>query len=328
MNRESEAEDFVAWLLQTLALNPDQPSGRFDTSVEPSGQKLNPLTMNFDALDSAAVDDSANRSAQSDVFSFRDIPPLKPGEFSAVQDRFYSLLKHRLRTEIEQKPPLFPWESELLEYEAEPASVRFWAAHLRQLNLPTVFPDSLLEHLLEQCQTVMQSSLQEGAKLVRAVESLFPNQGQALNDLAGLVVAAPARSGATLLAEVPTQYESATEAQRMALSLLATREILGALTLLVPAGGTVSRGWQTETGLIHIEAESVEPGTLRVRGSLPCGGSIEFRGAETEAIAQRPTAGKLGIELFGLTPHTIYPLNVQLSLPDQPLLSFQVVLAD
>jgi hypothetical protein len=80
--------------------------------------------------------------------------------------------------------------------------------------------------------------------------------------------------------------------------------------------------------LIHIEAESSESGTLRVRGTLPCGGSIEFHGAETEAIAQRPNAGKLGIELFGLTPNTIYPLTVQLSLPDQPLLSFQVVLVD
>ncbi|NJR51387.1 MAG: hypothetical protein HC780_19205 [Leptolyngbyaceae cyanobacterium CSU_1_3] len=39
---------------------------------------------------------------------------LKPGEIPAVQDRFHALLKRRLQFEIEQKPPLFPWEKRFL----------------------------------------------------------------------------------------------------------------------------------------------------------------------------------------------------------------------
>lgn len=326
MNRDSEAEDFLSWLLHTLIPGPNQPSGGFDVSIEPGDEVPNRLKNIHDTFDSEAVDTSQNRSGQSDDFAFFDIPPLKPGESVAVQNRFYSLIKRRLRAEIEQKPPLFPWESELLDYEAEPAPMGFWVRQLRQLNVPKDVPDSLLEALLERCQTVVQSSLQEGAKLVQVVESLFPNQGQALHDLAGMVVAAPARSGAAVLPDLPTDYTSATEAQQVALSLLMTREILGALTLVVPSGETVRREWQTDAGSVQVDAQSTEAGHLQVRATLPSGGSIEFRGQEGEAIAQRPTAGKLGIELFGLAPDQPNTLTIQLSLPDAPSLSFEVVL--
>ena len=43
------------------------------------------------------------------------------GEIHAVQERFQALLKQRLRLEYENKPPLFPWESEVSEYPAEVA---------------------------------------------------------------------------------------------------------------------------------------------------------------------------------------------------------------
>jgi hypothetical protein len=272
-------------------------------------------------------------SQLSDVFSFRDTPPHTPGEFSAVQDRFYSLLKRRLRTEIEQKPPLFPWENELLDYAAEPASVRFWTPQLQRLKLPVVLPDAVLEQLLEQAQAVLQTSLQEGVKLVRAVESLFPNQDHALNQLATMVMAAPARSSersaliATEDAPFPANYDVATEAQRMALSLIAAQEILNTLALPIRVGEpTVTREWQTDAGPITLQAEAPDASMVRVRGQLPCGGSLELRGVDAEAIAQRSDAGKLGVELFGLVPNRSYPLDIHLAVPNQPSLSFQISL--
>lgn len=334
MNRESEAEQFMVWLLQQLALiDEEAPSGSLDPSIEAS-QSLNPLELNNkNELDVETGPNYKGQARRSDVFSFRDTPLSKPGEFSVVQDRFYSLIKRRLRAEIEQKPPLFPWEGELLEYEAEPASVRFWMTQLKQLDVPLKLPDSLLEHLLEQCQSVLQSSLQEGTRLVRAVESLFPNQETSLNNLASLVMAAPARSSEAALvtkdAPLPVDYDAATEAQKMALSLMVAREIIENLTLPVSrTSGAVSREWQTEAGPISLRAESSESGSLRVRGELPCGGRMEFRGLQSEVVAQRPDAGLLGVELFDLAPRQIYPLEVCLALPDEPVLSFQVSLLD
>jgi len=334
MNRESEAEEFITWLLQQLTLADEEaPSGKLDSAIE-SDRAIEANSQSLNRLESNNPNQlDVETAPDSDVFSFRDTPLSKPGEFSVVQDRFYSLIKRRLRAEIEQKPPLFPWEGELLDYETEPASVRFWMAQLRKLDVPLNLPDSLLEHLLEQCQTVLASSLQEGTRLVRAVESLFPNQENHLNHLASLVMAAPARSsGTTLVAgetPLPADYEAATEAQKMALSLMAAREIIDSLTLPVALkAGTVSREWQTEAGALSLRAESADGGSLRVRGQLPCGGSMEFRGMQSEVIAQRPDAGLLGVELFGLTPQRSYPLEVRLALPDQPMLSFQVSLVD
>lgn len=334
MNSDSEAEQFVSWLLQKLALTENAPSGASDSSVEPPEQSLHsPEISDTNGLDTEMSSATRPSSQPSNVFSFRDTPPHTPGEFSAVQDRFYSLLKRRLRTEIEQKPPLFPWETELLDYAAEPASVRFWARHLQHLNLPVAMPDAILEKLLEQTQTVLQTPLQEGVKLVQAVESLFPNQGQALNRLATMVLAAPARSPersaliSTADAPFPATYDAATEAQRMALSLIAAQEILNTLALPVRVGETtVTREWQTDAGPIALQAEAPDAGVVRVRGQLPCGGSLEFRGLDAEAVAQRSDAGKLGVELFGLRPNRSYPLDVHLAVPDQPSLSFQISL--
>jgi len=333
MNSDSEAEQFVSWLLQKLALTENAPSGTLGSSAELTEQSLNtPEQQDFNGLDTEGESISPP-SQPSDVFSFRDTPPHTPGEFSAVQDRFYSLIKNRVRTEIEQKPPLFPWEAELLDYAAEPATVRFWTRQLQNLSLPVPMPEALLEQLLERSQTVLQSSLQEGAKLVRAVESLFPQQDQALNHLASMVMAAPARSNRSALiategAPFPATYDSATEAQKMALSLIAAQEILSTLALPVRVGeAPVSREWQTEAGTISLQAEAAEAGVVRVRGQLPCGGCIEFHGTDAEAVAQRSDAGKVGVELFGLQPHRSYPLDVHLAVPNQPSLSFQVSLS-
>ncbi|NJM46387.1 MAG: hypothetical protein HC860_09575 [Alkalinema sp. RU_4_3] len=123
-----------------------------------------------------------------------------------MQDRFYALLKHRLQSEIQQNPPRFPWEQTAMDYRDEVALTpafavdlrSLWLAQLRRLSLPVAMPDNVLAQLLEQCQSLAASSLKEGAKLVKAVEALFPEEGVALNQLAGLVLVSPVRGGASL----------------------------------------------------------------------------------------------------------------------------------
>lgn len=244
-----------------------------------------------------------------------------------MEDRFHALLKRRLQAEIERNPPLFPWESELLDYEADAPELVptvLWATQLRSLNLPVSLPDPVLKELFEKCQSLVQSSLKEGAKLVQAVESLFPGQSQALNSLAGYVMAAPARSGAAIAAPegMPKDYEAANAAQQMALSLMAAREILHSLSLPVSKQEpSVEREWQTEAGSLTLKAEIVGD-TLRVRGMLPCGGRLQLQGGQVEAAANRLTAGALSVELCEVGSNRVYTLEVQLE--DESVLMFAV----
>lgn len=257
----------------------------------------------------------------------------KSGEIPAVQDRFHALLKRRLQIEIQQKPPLFPWEKEVSDYRSESADARasspvfsaasVWMAQLRNLSLPVAMPEAVLVELLERCEAVVLSSLREGAKLVKAVDSLFPGQSQMLNDVARLVMVAPARSGAgTLLpdAELPASYDAAIEPQKMALSLMAVREILGSLSLIVtPSQPKIERQWLTNLGLLTLKAQyQLSQGSvwLRVEAELPCGGSLQLQGEEWQALADRPDAGRLNLELRDLAPNQTYPLEVQLEEQD------------
>ncbi|NJL37841.1 MAG: hypothetical protein HC899_14710, partial [Leptolyngbyaceae cyanobacterium SM1_4_3] len=196
--------------------------------------------------------------------------------------------------EIEHKPPLFPWETEVCEYfdSATPDVVPayFWTTQLQNLSLPIPMPETILANLLEQCQEVVQTSLREGAKLVQAVESLFPGQSNALNQLAGLVLASPSRSVAVASQPsrfqegFPSDYDVATPAQRMALSLIAAREIIESLTLTIsPSQTQAERQWQTAAGTLTLMADyQIATGRLRVQGELPCPGSLQFQGADAE----------------------------------------------
>ncbi|MBD2077510.1 PatU [Phormidium sp. FACHB-592] len=278
---------------------------------------------------------------------------LKLGETPAVQDRFHTLLKHRLQSEIQQNLPLFPWETEVHDYETEstvgfvdsavlaapPAAVnqsipaQVWLHQLKTLNLPVALPDRLLGQLLERCQNVVQSSLLEGAKLVKSVEDLFPGQSQSLNQLAGMVMTSPARSGAMPPpsgANYPTNYESAVPAQQMVLSLLAAREIIAALTLTVSLRQpTLERQWLTELGALSLQVDyglDATAAKLRIQGTLPCGGTLTLRSEHLEASAQRATAGVLSVELFDLAPHQSGVLEV--CLPEQKPLVFAVRITD
>jgi len=284
--------------------------------------------------------DSKRSNKREQLFELGDVP--------AVQDRFHALLKHRLQSEIQKNPPLFPWESAAQDYEADPAygSVKadlgsevpasietnatssIWNRQLGALNLPVQVPGLVLGRLLKQCQQVVQSSLREGVQLVQAVEDLFPGEGQALNYLAGLVVASPARSGATATtttagANFPQSYEVAAPAQQMVLSLLAAQQMIVTLTLSVSASQAIAeRQWETEQGTLRLKATyNSDPTNLSilVRAELPTGGRLTINGAGLQSVAERRSPGSVSVELCDPEVGQVYMLEAVLDSDETPL---------
>jgi hypothetical protein len=256
---------------------------------------------------------------------------LNSGEIQAVQDRFYALLKHRLQSEIQLNPPLFPWEQSMVEYQDDvPETIAaagidlrsLWLAQLRRLALPVTLPDAVLAQLLAQCQALMQQPLREGAKLVQAVEALFPGELRALNQMAGMVMVSPARSGYASLQEklggdFALDYEAAQPTQQMVLSLLAAREIFNALRLKVSAAQPMQRyEWATDAGVLvlqtHYRIDATGVSTLRVEAIVPCGSQLELRGADRRSLAESQDAGQLTVELSDLDVRASLTLTVRL----------------
>jgi hypothetical protein len=339
MNKDAEAiNQFLAWLQEP------------DPAVKPSGENSNPVV---DLEESGAVDlqvhtidplDSEVEALQSLPFEssavfIEDTSLLELGELPAVQDRFHALIKRRLRAEIEQNPPLFPWETSLWDYESDQSALAvadsaapLWTTQLQALNLPVPVPQAVLLQIFAECRNVLQSSLREGAKLVRVVESLFPDQSQTLNEMAGLVLAAsPSRSGATLSASaLPESYEVANPTQQMLFSLLAARQVLAAMTLEVSADcPQAERQWLTAAGTLTLVAEYLpEAASLRVQGQLPCAGQLNLRGATQQASAVCTEAGVLKVELGNVYPEQTCALEVELDVADHSSLVFTLHLIE
>jgi hypothetical protein len=339
MNKDAEAiNQFLAWLQE-----PDpavtRPSGKNSSPVsdlEESGavdlqvHTIDPLDSEIEALQSLPFESSA-------VF-IEDTSSLELGELPAVQDRFHALIKRRLRAEIEQNPPLFPWETSLWDYESEQSAIAdslsapLWTTQLQALNLPVPMPQAVLLQIFAECRNVIQSSLREGAKLVRVVESLFPDQSQALNEMAGLVLAAsPSRSGATLSASaLPESYEVANPTQQMLFSLLAARQVLESMALEVSVDcPQAEQQWLTEAGMLILTATyQPETASLQVQGQLPCAGQLSLRGAAQQAAAVCAGAGALKVELGNVHPNQTCALEVELDIADHSSLIFTVRLIE
>jgi hypothetical protein len=279
---------------------------------------------------------------QVGVHSNEPAPPLTMGEITTVQDRFQTLLKERLRASIESNPPLFPWETEIQSYDHDyPDDVatqwvpplHLWTPQLQNIRwgrLPIPIAQGVFAQLLEPCQNLVMSSLREGSKLVRAVDSLFPGQSQELNELAGLVLRGAVR-GELDIADFPN-YEAATVDQQMVLSLMAAREIIESLTLNCSANQPpVSREWLTALGSLTLEAQyqsrsdtEQQMPSLRVECQFPGGGSLELKGENAEATAQRPNSGHLSVELFDPQPDKTYALEVRFQNFDTRPLMFAI----
>lgn len=264
------------------------------------------------------------------------------GDISVISERSQTILKSRLRTEIEHHPPLFPWETEIVDYEPESIDfpqchkvpdlfngksprnqVGFWAVHLSpQINGLVTMPQEVLTQLLEQCTKSVTSNLREWAKLVDVVEkTLFPGRHWELNQIADrLSIAQQHRSsfakragwhiaidplGKEKTREIKGEisYEVATPNQQMLMSLLAAQEIMGNLTLeLSSTQPRVEREWLTAAGLLTLELEYYAPKSngssqIKVRATLPCGGSVSLRQDRSQTKSERSNAGNLSVEL-------------------------------
>jgi hypothetical protein len=323
-NRDAEAFErhFLDWVLQAPIanassedeenLNGPHPSEEWGDIEENSGVEY----WEWDEPDPLDYQVGAHSNAPAQPLTIGDIP--------TVQDRFQTLLKERLRAEIESNPPLFPWETEIRSYDHDyPEDVApQWIPPLQNIRwgrLPIPIAQGVFAQLLEPCQELVMSSLREGAKLVRAVDSLFPGQSQELNKLAGFVLMSAARGITASEVEDLPNYEAATTDQQMLMSLLAAREIIESLTLNCPVNQpSVSREWLTALGSLTLSAQylsnrNTEPPRpcLRVECEFPGGGSLELKGGDAEATAHRPNSGHLSVELFDPRPDKTYALEVR-----------------
>lgn len=333
MNSDPDTiRSFLFKLLEHFSPTVSSPSGRGadrDQSAPTSPPNV--------ASEEAAASGSGYSQGQSSRFvgtdAESDIPLSELGEMPAVQDHFQAVLKRRLQAEIEQNPPLFPWESELQEYPIEltetPTPV--WLTQLRSLSLPTQLPDEVLSELLTRCQAILQESLQPGVRLVRAVESLFPEQPQAVNQIADLMLtAATARSTELqdfreLQAAFPEGYAGANPQQQVTLAMLAARDILDALTLtLTPETPTCQRQWRTEQGMVTLAVshEVGNPDTLLIQVALPAAGYVRL--TETGAAATAASADTLTLRLPRPDPQHTYSLTVTLTAAADSPLAFAI----
>lgn len=255
----------------------------------------------------------------------------------AVQQHFQAMLKRKMTPHLEHQPPLFPWETTLAEYhihESETAPYS-WLAQVRSLQLPTALPHDLLAKLLNRCQMLVSESLQPGIQLVKAVEHLFPAQPQAMEQIAGLVLAnatvraTPTNDAEVLKAAFPEGYEGANPQQQVTLAMLAAQNILDTLSLPVTlAKPAVQREWLTTEGKLYLKAMLVDGNNLRILGQLPCGGTMRIQNKGQSESAQRSSPGLLLIELNHPQVNQRYPLEVTLATQNGAPLIFSVSISN
>lgn len=350
MNRDSDAiESLLLWLLQNPRPNQEPlPSGGYPASdhCRESGNE----TGSLDSWEHPEVEGPSHlqsfESSQADSVSSEEAQFFALGEIPAVQDYAYNILKRRLQAEIERNPPLFPWESEICDYPIEssdwinsasvPSAV--WAAQRQAFRWPIALPESTFMTLLERCQAVIQSTLKPGVQLVQAVEALFPNQSEALNYLAGIVLVSPGRSprlsaltDSSAAQNLPSSYEDATSAQQMVLSLLAARDILETLTLAVSSSQPqLERVWETAIGPLHLSVvyqAGPEP-QLQIAIQLPCSGQAQLQGGQASTLTRRSDAGRLTLTVAEPIEKTPYSLKIDLFDVTQSPLQFVVWLSE
>ncbi len=354
MNRDIEAfpEQFLAWLLQSdhlkaksrgqESLNEDFPSGDSLSSAELEDCDFENWEIDdFDLLESEVLNAALSSTIEPEVLQ----QPPRPADIPAVKERFQALLKRRLQKEIQSNPPLFPWETEISDYEPDRLSKiesestfqrDLWTPQQEKIGLPVSIAPKVFAQLLERCQAVVLSSRNEKAKLVRALETLFPGHSQMLSKFADKILMPLPKKDTSEVSffhqesRFPRSYEGATVAEQMVLLLLAAREILNALTLNLSANQlAVERQWQTTAGLLTLEAqyqtEKGSIGSVRIGGQFPCGGSLKLQVGQAQAATHRPDPGCLSVELFDLEPNQTYPLEIQFQQIGQKPLIFALL---
>ena len=329
--------NFLFGLLEHFSRIDSSPSGLVDDFTEPSAAissasnpTISPSQAATNAPDSAAVEFSSAVVHPPST----EVPLISElGELPSVQDHFQTVLKRRLQVEISQNPPHFPWESNIADYPVELAKSvnQPWMRQLRSLPLPTALPDDMLSGLLSRCQELLAESLQPGVQLVKAVENLFPEQPQAMDQIAGLVLAnATVRSTATrdvaaLQAAFPEGYAGANPQQQVTLTMLAAKDILDTLTLtLTPQAPTQQREWLTTEGPVAITAR-YQAGTanqISLAVEVPCASQMTMPTLEQTVAQTRP--GVLNLTLLEPTADSTYPVEIYFSDAESAPLTFAI----
>ncbi|MEA5471777.1 hypothetical protein VB714_23090 [Spirulina sp. 06S082] len=272
---------------------------------------------------------------------------------SIVQKRFQALLQRKLQEKIERNPPLFPWETELTEYDSEYVdettaimlpSRQLWLPQVAGL-IPVPLPDRVLSILLDTCTEAMGLIRPQNAKMVKAVKALFPEYARKLDNMLGNLLLSPSLTPSRLsdpeqrqrlAAVLPGAYEEASLVQQVAISLLVAKEILATLSItLSPSQPRIERLWETTGGtvrfLVDYDPESRDREDLfsftplRVRVQLPKGGSLTLQADRESITAQRTYAGYLTVELSDWQAGQQYLLEVRLNDPGQMPLKFAIV---
>ncbi|MEH2324726.1 MAG: PatU [Nostoc sp.] len=320
MNSDSESlqSQCLGWLLTDDVKNPDQ-------SVE---CKENDGVKNLHNEATASKSSEPKLGGTPQTFQLGEIP--------TVLDRFQAVLKNRLQIQAQDHPPLFPWETQLIDYPdfvEEPSMTLVptwgWMVQQSKLKLPCPLPERVFQQLLEQCQALVTSSVPLGAKLVQVVENFFPNESQALNDIAVLVLRSTYRSVSTLetMPNIQSDYSDLQPRQQMALSLLAAKQLLENLTLPLSATSpVVERQWLTTVGNLNIRVEyqSVGITKLLVQAELPVKGTLTLRTSGTLAMATSSTPGYLSVELGCEQLNPTYTLEVEFPEIDEQSLLFVI----
>ncbi|MEM9541809.1 MAG: hypothetical protein AAGA60_20225 [Cyanobacteria bacterium P01_E01_bin.42] len=351
-NWDSLYNQFLSW----LKLESEPPSSSETSEEDPFRGSESPLSESgSESLDPLDWEEEEVNWASSIFDESTQTPQSFAMGESIVQKRFQALLRRKLQTEIERNPPLFPWETELTEYDPEYGDETV-AAMLpsRQLWLPQVtalmpfsLPDRVLSVLLDTCTEAMGLTRPQNAKMVNAVKALFPEYARKLNDMVGRIRLSPSFAPSRLsfeeqqrqrqqLAKVlPGDYNEATLEQQMAISLLVAKQILETLSIaLSPRQPRIERLWETTVGTVRFLVDydpsnrdrrdlfSLAP--LRVRVQLPKGGSLTLQADRESITAQRTYAGYLTVELSDWQAGQQYLLEVRLNDPGQMPLKFAI----
>jgi len=342
MNRDTYAleQRFLAWLIQepnaeaallkpqgddaAIALHSDESQGRSLSE----GPNYDPLDFEDFADESWTLGFRTVHQAWDAHLGSSGHEPLKLGAKFVVQERFHTLLKRRFQQELQANPPLFPWEDELMEYEDGPvfnwAGFEAWKPQLNSLHIPVALPAEVMAQVFEKCQSLAKSTVQDGRRLVAAVEELFPNQGEPLNALAGSMLLGYSRDGEGMASrllgsQVPEAYETATSEQQMALAMIAAYEMLSRLTLkLSEVEPAVSQSWETSMGPVNLRAAR-EGHSLRLEVQLPVAGSVELDGAAAHTRSELDAAGVATLMVSDAHVGQTYQVQVMLKEAEAPL---------
>ncbi|MBW4647392.1 MAG: hypothetical protein KME06_01630 [Kastovskya adunca ATA6-11-RM4] len=337
MDNSSEAlySRLIAWLLQEPVSAPSPLESQSGSAGDRAGAEWESDRLDLLDCDELDCDELTLAFSETDEAASGH-KPRNLEEMQTVQNRFQALLKRRLQSEIEARPPLFPWETEISDYEPEKIdvveqnwvpSVRLWMPQLSKLTLPVPVPEAILSQLLNACSEAVYSRRQLGAKLVGAVTNLFPDCSESLNQLAGMVLMYPSRSPGQPQS-LPNSYESAAVEQQMTLAMLAAKEIIKALSVSVsPNQSPVERQWETAAGMVTLKAEYQLQGQtpkLQITTRLPRGGSLTLRTPQATATAERTYPGYLSVESFDLQANQTYPLEIRFQDLEQAPLVFAI----